>query len=128
VTITIKWIDDSKRVISYRIQSPWTWEEADQVKDQLNQMIESVDHPVDCIFDVSAVGALPRNTLQVAFERYNFIPKNVGVYVMVGAPSSIRAVMDVLRIMRPSVFSRYHLVKTLEDAYRFITSRQTFVY
>jgi hypothetical protein len=120
VAITIHWANDDHSVILYHIESPWTWEDTDRAKDQLVEMIESVDHPVDCVFDVSGIGGLPRNTLQVVAEHYSFIPQNVGIYVVVGAPSSVRAVMDVLRIMRPSIFSRYKLVKNFDDAYRLL--------
>lgn len=128
MAITIEWANEDQTVILYQIASPWSWEDGEAAKDQLHQMIDAVGHRVDCIFEVSHVGALPRNTLQVVFERYDFIPKNVGLYVVVGAPSSIKAVVDVLRLMRPSIFSRYHMVKTFDDAYHLIASRHSTVY
>ncbi len=53
-------------------------------------------------------------------DRFTLIPANVGIFTVVGAPTMVKVMIDVLRLMRPEVFSRYHVVDTFEEAYRLI--------
>lgn len=118
--ITLRWGNQDQSVIWYHIEAPWTWEDADHARIELERMIQSVHHRVDFIFDVGTLGVLPKNTLQVVADRFTLIPANVGIFTVVGAPTMVKVMIDVLRLMRPEVFSRYHVVDTFEEAYRLI--------
>jgi hypothetical protein len=126
--ITVEWANEDHNVVLYRVEAPWTWEDTERAKQLYQQMTVAIDHKVNCIFDVRAIGTLPRNTLQVIVEYYSALPANAGIYAVVGAPTMLKAVMDVLRVMRPNVFSRYQTVNDFEDAYRLMGLRQSRVY
>jgi hypothetical protein len=83
-------------------------------------MVTSVQHRVDCVVDAHAVGFVPKNALQIIYERYNTVAPNIGVIVIVSAPMIIKTIVDVLRRMRPEIFSHYQFTDTVEDAYRLI--------
>lgn len=126
--ITVEWANEDHTVMLYRVEAPWTWEDAEHAKHLYQQMTVAIDRKVNCIFDVRAIGTLPRNTLQVIAEYYSSLPVNAGIYAVVGAPTMLKAMMDVLRLMRPNVFTRYQIVNNFEDAYRMMGLRQSSVY
>jgi len=118
--ITLRWGNKDHTIISYHIEAPWSWEEADHARLELDAMILSVNHRVDFIFDVGKIGSIPKNTLQIVYDRFVSVPRNAGVFAVVGAPMMVKAMLDVLRLLRPEVFSRYYTVGSLDDAQRLI--------
>jgi hypothetical protein len=122
VSITIKWDNAEKTILSYTFDGEWTWQELDIVWRQGENMVEGITQRYDVIMDLRNMNVIPRNALQVMRDRYELHSPNGGLTVLIGANALIRAILDVLTRIKPQAFEHYRCVPTLEEAYQLIAN------
>ncbi len=113
MSVELSWASAEKTLICWQVQAPWTWEEFDHGWSDCHAMARSVTHQVDCLMDARSFGFVPKNMLQMIYDRYMILPSNLGIVVILGAPTMMKVIIDVMRIIKPETFSRYHLSPAL---------------
>lgn len=115
--ITINWDNEAKTTILICYSSPWTWKEHYDCIPKLFDMMASVNHPVDLIYDFRHGSALPSNTL-LHFMRGITQPRPLRTnrIVVVGVTGLLITIGRILRRIRPD--DTYDIVeaKSIEEA------------
>lgn len=62
--VEIGWYHDdpSTRIIYFRIDGEWNWDENDAAREQLYGLLDESDYPVYIVYDYSTAGQLPINS------------------------------------------------------------------
>ena len=119
--IKVEWANPQHTVIHYNIMGNWTWDDFDSANTTLTNMIETIDHKVDIICDLSSSTALPPRILSNVGRklRQKSSPK-VSHIITVGISSLLRTLTDVLRTLYPAATANIIHAHTLDHAYRLI--------
>ena len=67
--ITPRWYNDDKRVILIDVVGKWTWEDYQELGNQIRPMLLAVDHTMDLIADMRRSGPVPRGLAGVHIRR-----------------------------------------------------------
>jgi hypothetical protein len=120
--ISVKWGDSEQTILLWTGESPWTWEELDAAYAELQRSLQSVYHSVDVLVDARNFGFVPKNMLSMTDTRYSIYPENMKSVVLIGAPSIIKAIIAVMRQMKPSTFSRFQFARNFDEAYQLVNA------
>ena len=120
--ITPRWYNDDKRVILIDVVGKWTWEDYQELGNQIRPMLLSVDHTVDLIADMRQSGPIPRGLASVHIRRGQAVrPDNYGITINVGADSFAKALTSAIHKAYGGE-SNQIWVETLDDALDYIQS------
>lgn len=124
--IHASWDNEEKTVIHSVDDGEWDWKDAYAITQQINEMIESVNHKVDLIIgdDTRRMGKIPPNAVTHWHTAYRSLHPNVGLIVIVGANSFVRALVNVLIKITHSN-SQIRMVSTLTEAHTLVTPLET---
>jgi hypothetical protein len=118
MTVTATWFNEEHTIILQSYTGNWTWIEWKVCNDQVHAMMDSVDHAVHTIIDVSQSGVLPSG----GFTRLSDFPQtpsarhpNSGYLVFVGTAIAHEALTDVISVFFKEVGRRFLFTDTFED-------------
>ena len=108
MAITVRWADETKRVLLQEFNGTWTWDDYDRMVDTMWVMIRSVAHKVNIVGDIRYTAPQHNKCAMMHFQRaYYGIPDNVGKIIVVGkgffATKLFRMMLDMYRPMRQRV-------------------------
>ena len=83
-------------------------------------MLESVDHPVDSIFDFSHSTFSPKNLLSTAEKMESDLNNNHRLAILIKANVYIKSMLKVARVFAPQALANLHFVNSLDEAYAII--------
>ena len=125
MTVQIYWDNDDKTIVRLDFRDSWTWDEAEAAVAKNTRMLDSVDHTVHAILDMSqSVDAPPlalTHTRNLIAKRH---PRS-GITVLVGANDVLSTFWKVFvqaygRLVRAD---RYGFAQTAEEARQLIASK-----
>ena len=123
------WSDDRQQLMIITIQSPWTWEEFRSMANQAFVEIQSTDHPVATIMDVSQIGKLPSGNFLGHLQFVDSsMPKNVFASVLVGAPYVVTSFMNILTRIRPTAKEIAFFATSFDEAKALVERRYQALY
>ena len=120
--IQVKWFNTSKTIILQSYHTPWTWDNYHASAKEIDQMLDSVDYPVDLIVDFSDGAVLPAKALSHFRRAVMDIHPNRGLVVMVGMNPYLAALQNVLEQMVPHSAARSRIAETLDEAIAIINA------
>lgn len=85
MAVSSHWDNPQKTTLRLTFTSPWTWDEFEQVSQQIEAAFASVPHTVDLVVDITAAGDLPSDGLFRLRNVYSDPTPNLGEYRFVGA-------------------------------------------
>lgn len=92
MTVTSGWYDDDRATMFYRFEQQWTWQEYYDARDKIRSLLDTVDYPVDQIYDFSGAAAPPSSILtqfrNVAVKSHD---NASGLIVVIGSNGLIEA-------------------------------------
>lgn len=118
MSIQVTWHNDYQTAISVVYQRPWDWDQFDAAGAQVFTLLDSVQHPVDLVFDVRQAGVPPHG----AFERFRNALQgdhaNTRQVIFVGEQFFITHFLDTLSKIygRFSPASRLRFVDSWQEA------------
>lgn len=119
MSITVNWSDEQKSELIYHIQGKWTWDELFAAIDEATHLLDTINHRVNLIIDVSESLFMPplsvANLRRVANAPTMSHP-NTGLLILVGANQFIKIMFQVFSRLFPHAASRYRLIDTIENA------------
>lgn len=105
-----------KNVIRYDFGPVWSWTEFIAASHVAFQMIESVSHEVNVIFNMAETENLPVDAPRYFREIVDFGPINMGIIVLAEAtPFTQHLIRQMIR-MYPELKGRFHIEKDLPSA------------
>ncbi|MBZ0282832.1 MAG: hypothetical protein K8L97_18985 [Anaerolineae bacterium] len=117
MSVSLEWENQEKTAILIRYVSPWAWKQHYDMIRTLHDMMRSVNHPVDLIYDFRHGNALPPNAL-LHFMRGISQPRplNTNRIVAVGADHLMASIGRILRRVYPGLTMDITETKTLTEA------------
>ena len=124
--ITAEWINDEKTILHQFYAGEWTWDDYEASIRERTAMLDSVDHKVDVITDVSemivpkdALANLSKITASSAFTH-----PNMGLLVIVGASRFVQIMSNIAVKFGGIKAGKIVVVPTLEEAYEVVKEQQ----
>lgn len=120
--ISIGWDNEEKTIMRFEYVGEWTWESFYENIEAANHLMDTVNHPVVSIIDMSASNHLPfgagvhiRNVIRMS-QSHN----NSGISVFYNADRIVQAMIDVLKKSYPEILAatQWYYAKSLEEARR----------
>lgn len=115
--IEIGWDNEDKTVMRCTYQGQWTWQEFYVATEQSHQMMDTVDHPVDILVDMRASAQIPQGAVTQFRRIANTWHRNTGTIVAVTEARVAQMLYDIFATIFRHVASRYHVVRTMDEAY-----------
>ena len=117
------WDNPERTVIRVTFEGVWGTDDIYRMINKGVSMLESVDHPVDSIFDFSQSTFSPKNLLSTAETMENALKENHRLAIIVKANVYIRSILKVARIFAPKSLANMHFVDNIDQAYDFISKQ-----
>lgn len=124
MAVEVRWTNAEQIVLLYTFSAAWTWDEYYAATTRGRAMVESVDHMVVTIIDLSASRALPPGALTHLRRATTHQHPNLGPVILVGLNRFIRAMSDMLSRIYPLAAQKVRIVATLDEAYALLAERQ----
>ena len=129
MTIRVCWDNDSHTAVRWTLSDGWDWEDFAVAFHETDAMIRGLGRRVDLLADLSASPGLPGMTLSTYRAFMQDAAPELGVIVMVGVSTFIRAIVTAYETIesrrRPG--SMIMLAGDLDEA-RAMLARRTAVY
>ena len=122
--VTVDWYDDSRRIIHWKFERDWTWDEyhtaAAWIRAQLKTTPEN--GPIDVIMDLTRNRIFPRDWgANIRKAQSEEDPTWDYTIIAVGS-EVIKGLLKVARTFNRNLAPHYHAVSSIEDALRLILS------
>jgi hypothetical protein len=118
--IQVFWDNEDHTIIRYVFAEPWVWSDLRAAVTASNSMLDSVDHKVHFIHDVTAITSVPLDTLTHLRSLVDKEHPHTGQSVIVGGKTS--AIPKILKGMFAMIHKLYqkdwgfYFVDTIDDA------------
>jgi hypothetical protein len=123
MAVHIAWEDERKRVLHYRLDNNWTWDEFFAAKKQANELMDMVSHPLGVIIEAPPSPILPPNIIGNARKALRSTHPNTVVIVIVAAHPLIRTMFHTTRALGRLANFRVELASTPDEARTIIDAR-----
>jgi hypothetical protein len=123
MSVHVEWDSPEKTAIRWTFVGRWTWGEYDDGLKVAHSLLETVDHPVDYIVDVSKMGILPPDVVKRVKANYLVQPGNLRYLLAVGFDPNLRLFWDTFTDLPYARHLKLDYFETLDDARAY--SRQT---
>lgn len=114
--ITVDWYNDKKTIIYYKFEMGWTFKEFNTVYGDVYQMLDTVDHTVHAIVDLTDARLFPVDTLRemrrLTFEQHI----NGGITVIITQSPMGHSMYGFLKSIYKRFSEVFHLVRSLDEA------------
>lgn len=118
MAIQVQWDNPEKTVIYYTFEGRWTFKDFNGVYQEVFAMLDTVNHPVHAIVDLSKSPFFPTDTLsemrRLTFEQH----RNGGITVIITQNHMAHAMYNFLRSVYRRFSEVFHLVNSQEAAYQ----------
>jgi hypothetical protein len=121
--IQIMWDDEAKRVIRYRFDERWSWEEFFAAKKEAYNQIATVPHKVGVIMDAPPNVIMPPNMLTHALSALRNKHPNTLILVFVLTRPFMRAMINTLVQVSRLAAASIELASTLDEARAIVGKR-----
>lgn len=118
MAVQINWGNEQKTFTVFEFIGSWTWEEYYAARDAGVKMVNTVDHTVNIIVDISQSSVFPQNMLTHFRSSVNQAPRPFDLCVIVSQSRFIEALVNVLS--RLKLMTKFRLVKTREEAIKIL--------
>ena len=116
MNITVEWYNNEKTIIYYKFTLGWTFQEFRDVYQDVYAMLDTVNHTVDAIVDLTDARMFPKNTLtemrRLTFEQH----ENGGITVIITDSPMSHAMYNFLQSIHKRFSEVFHLAKTMDEA------------
>ena len=114
--ISVDWFNTEKTIIYYKFETGWTFREFNTVYSDVYKMLDTVDHKVHAIVDLTSARLFPTDTLRemrrLTFEQH----KNGGITVIITQSPMGHSMYNFLQSIYKRFSEVFHLSRSMDDA------------
>jgi hypothetical protein len=116
--IVTSWYDQSERIMLYKFNGSWSWDDFDQAMREEAEMAATLgSEPYDIIADMTYFSLIPSNTgLMNLQNTVNRTPANWRSTVIVNSNDVLRVVLKSFFFLSPNVAYHTHYADTVDEA------------
>ena len=120
MSITTKWLDDAQYVIVQTFEGRWTLEELHESVPELTEMMNSVEHQVVVISDLTGSNALPRgNVVGSGRNLVTRLPDNLAMIIAVTDNHVFRVFANIVKSLVANT-RRIEMVRSWDEAHELV--------
>ncbi|HEX2905926.1 MAG TPA: hypothetical protein VHO69_03655 [Phototrophicaceae bacterium] len=124
MSVEARWVNAEKTAVLVQAIFPWDWQQSNAAKQQLDNLLETVNQPVALIIDLSQAQRVPPNTISnVNLMMLNKHP-DVSRVILVGLGSFFQIITNIIIRLYPEFQNILVLTNTLDAALQFIPKSQ----
>jgi hypothetical protein len=123
VPITVDWDNPQQTIIRAVFNGKWDADDLHRMISDGRDMIKTVLHPVDCIFDFTHSTSSPTSALAIVQGLDVWRVQNERLVIIVNANGYIRTLCNIGRKLAPMTFEHLVFVDRLTDAYHAISKQ-----
>ena len=123
MNILYRWLDEDKSIMSFIFHSDSTWDNFYNVLAQAYDELNTVNHAVDIIIDLSRLKQIPEQTIKEFYYLTQLEHINLRHRLLISQNPLMSEVYNAFERSYPIPSFYLHLCRTMEDAYRFIDIR-----
>jgi hypothetical protein len=116
MSVTYRWDNAQKSIVHYQFTDNWTWDEFYPVLDQVNIEMQTLNHAVSVILDMSQSKAIPANTVSQFSKIARLGRERPGLRAVVTANTFVVSLYRIFIKVNHRVQDRFVLCNTLEEA------------
>jgi hypothetical protein len=119
MSIQVAWGNDEQTIIAITYQQPWDWQEFEAAATKITALLDSVQQPVDLIFDVREGGRPPRGAIDRFRRTLKADHPNTRLVIFIGGQLIITSFLQTIFRVYGHFFqsSRIRFVDSKEEAY-----------
>jgi hypothetical protein len=124
MSIEVGWDNNDKKTLRFIFEGKWDWDDLRSAKLQAEDLMDTVDHPVNVIVQMPTI-VLPRGFLRHVKKMGRYVHRNTGTIVFVSSASIYIELVHIAwkLISRPNL--PYRFAPSLEAARRMLDSAAT---
>src|SRR5512145_2445074 len=120
MSVEARWVNAEKTAVLVQAIFPWDWQQSNAAKQQMDNLLETVNQPVALIIDLSQAQRVPPNTISnVNLMMLNKHP-HVSRVILVGLGSFFQIITNIIIRLYPEFQNILVLTNTLDAALQFI--------
>jgi hypothetical protein len=109
------WDDTEKTILVVSFEGRWTWDEYEQMRGTALAMMDSVDHPIDIVYDGPTRILAPPDFVTRIRQQYLTPHRNLRLRIFVGTDEYFQLLWNTFTdVAAPELGARF--AETLEDA------------
>ncbi len=121
--ITVEWDNPQQTIIRAVFNGKWDADSLHRMISDARDMVTSVLHPVDCIFDFTHSNSSPTSALAILQGLDVWRVSNERLMIIVNANGYIKTLCNIGRKLAPLTFQHLMYVDRLTDAYHAISKQ-----
>jgi hypothetical protein len=121
--INVRWLDEQQKVLYAEFSGELTWQEFASWDPQVRRMLESGEHPVDGIIDMSRVTRFPKDYAQIVQSGHIEFPPRLRLVIIVGNRFAYDCMVATEDLRTDDRFP-YRYAETVTDAHALIAAEQ----
>jgi len=114
--IYVSWYDEREHIVYERVVGAFTLDEYIKMIDECNMLINSKDHPVHVIFDMTEGQGAPRNAMAGARYAQKKVPPNQSSSVFVNPDVFTKTLLQLASKVGLTIASKVTITDTIEEA------------
>lgn len=116
MTIVVNWANEEKTLLLWRFGQEWSNGDSNLALQETFQMLASVSHPVDLVFDLRAIVHNPVGLLRIAHNWHKTLHGKVNQLIVLDNASIFYSLYKMLEQQDPSTLAGVNFVNTGDDA------------
>lgn len=122
--IKVNWYDKDKTIVRYEFEGQWRWDDLHEAIKQVNALLESVNHPVYIIIDVTEGTIVPAGAFShMRMRSMNAAPNWAGG-IFVGMNTFLKTLITTFIKVYPKLGERYAVCNTMDEALAVIAEKR----
>lgn len=118
MTIKVDWDNNEHTIVMFVFEGKWSLNEFYLTFEQVNKMMDSVDHPAHVILDMRKSGSLPNGFFGTIRSLAAKPHRNLGQMALVGGNGFVQGFINLSRKILPASTRqvRFMMTSTVEEA------------
>lgn len=118
--INVQWYDDAKTILFVQYEAEWTIEDFYDSITRSYDLMETVEHPVDIVQDLTQMQFFPVRLIAMSrFTEAKAHPRK-RYMILAGASLFVEKMLDVAKKLAPTVMDDSHFAGSVEAAFRLL--------
>lgn len=124
MVIRLRWLDDQQNALVYSFPEQWSWEDFYTVKTEADTWLDSRDHDVVLLFDMTLTLAIPPGALAQSRYLIDKIHPRGKPIILIGKNRMIPPLLSMAARFNPSISQLIRTVPTFEEALKVVAQYQ----
>ena len=124
MSVELRWLNVEHTILFYDVRGVWTWADMYAAVVRAHNIMDTLDHTVHSIVDMSAAGRMGDNPLTHGRRLGAATHPRAGLSIFIQAPAFMRVLFGTLGRLNPQLKYRIQFASTREEALAVIEEAQ----